>query len=34
MLANVWVFEVIRYVGVAYLGWLALKALRRALSVG
>ncbi|WP_282022243.1 LysE family translocator [Ruegeria faecimaris] len=32
MLANVWVFEVIRYVGVAYLGWLALKALKRALS--
>ena len=32
MLANVWVFEVIRYIGVAYLGWLAFKALRRALS--
>ncbi len=32
MLANVWVFEVIRYIGVAYLGWLALKALRRALT--
>ncbi|WP_170764011.1 LysE family translocator [Ruegeria lacuscaerulensis] len=32
MLANVWVFEVIRYVGVAYLGWLALKALRRAMT--
>jgi threonine/homoserine/homoserine lactone efflux protein len=32
MLANAWVFEVIRYVGVAYLGWLALKALRRAIS--
>ncbi|SMO86955.1 LysE family translocator [Ruegeria faecimaris] len=32
MLANVWVFEMIRYVGVAYLGWLALKALKRALS--
>ncbi|SLN21992.1 Threonine efflux protein [Falsiruegeria litorea R37] len=31
MLANVWVFEVIRYVGVAYLGWLAIKALLRAL---
>ncbi len=30
MLANAWVFEVIRYVGVAYLGWLAIKALRRA----
>ena len=32
MLANVWAFEVIRYIGVAYLGWLAFKALRRALS--
>lgn len=32
MLANPWVFEVIRYLGVAYLGWLALKALRRALA--
>ncbi|WP_171102782.1 MULTISPECIES: LysE family translocator [unclassified Ruegeria] len=32
MLANVWVFEVIRYVGVAYLSWLALKALRRAFN--
>jgi len=32
MLANAWVFEVIRYVGVAYLGWLAIKALRRALT--
>lgn len=32
MLANVWVFEVIRYVGVAYLGWLAFKALRRAVT--
>ena len=32
MLANVWAFEVIRYIGVAYLGWLAVKALRRALS--
>lgn len=30
MLANVWVFEVIRYVGVTYLGWLAVKALLRA----
>ncbi|MGI9368702.1 MAG: LysE family translocator [Ruegeria sp.] len=30
MLANAWVFEVIRYFGVAYLGWLAIKALRRA----
>ena len=32
MLANVWVFEIIRYVGVAYLGWLAFKALRRAMT--
>ncbi|MTH98676.1 LysE family translocator [Roseibium sp. RKSG952] len=32
MLANVWVFEVIRYIGVTYLGWLALKALRRAMT--
>lgn len=32
MLANVWLFEVLRYVGAAYLGWLALKALRRALQ--
>lgn len=32
MLANAWVFEVIRYAGAAYLGWLALKALRRGLS--
>lgn len=32
MLAHVWVFEVIRYFGVAYLGWLALKALRRAMT--
>lgn len=32
MLANAWVFEIIRYVGVAYLGWLSLKALRRAFS--
>ncbi len=30
MLANAWVFEVIRYAGALYLGWLALKALRRA----
>ncbi|MEM7241621.1 MAG: LysE family translocator [Pseudomonadota bacterium] len=30
MLANAWVFEVIRYAGAAYLGWLALKALRAA----
>ena len=34
MLANAWVFEVVRYVGVAYLGWLALKALRRAVTPG
>ncbi len=32
MLANAWVFEIIRYVGVAYLGWLAIKALRRAMT--
>ncbi|MEX0351385.1 MAG: LysE family translocator [Paracoccaceae bacterium] len=32
MLANVWVFEVIRYLGVAYLGWLAFKALQRAMT--
>lgn len=32
MLANAWVFEMIRYAGAAYLGWLALKALRRAVS--
>ncbi len=30
MLANVWLFEIIRYAGVAYLAWLALKALRAA----
>ena len=30
MLANAWAFEVLRYVGVAYLGWLAVKALLRA----
>ncbi len=30
MLANVWVFEVIRYVGAAYLLWLAIKSLRAA----
>ena len=30
MLANVWVFELLRYAGAAYLGWLALKALKRA----
>lgn len=32
MLANAWLFEIIRYIGVAYLGWLAIKALRRAIS--
>jgi len=32
MLANVWVFELLRYAGAAYLGWLALKALKRALA--
>lgn len=32
MLANAWVFEMIRYAGALYLGWLALKALRRAAS--
>lgn len=30
MLANAWVFEIIRYAGAAYLGYLALKSLRRA----
>ncbi len=34
MLTNAWVFEIIRYAGAAYLGWLALKALRRALTPG
>lgn len=34
MLANAWVFEVIRYLGAAYLMWLALKALRRAMTPG
>ncbi|MDA5556670.1 LysE family translocator [Shimia sp. MMG029] len=32
MLANVWVFEILRYAGAAYLGWLALKALKRAVA--
>lgn len=32
MLANAWVFEILRYAGAAYLGWLALKALKRAAS--
>lgn len=30
MLANAWLFEVVRYVGAAYLGWLALKSARAA----
>ncbi len=30
MMANPWVFELIRYAGAAYLGFLALKSLRRA----
>ena len=34
MLANAWLFEVIRYIGAAYLGWLAIKAFRRALQPG
>ena len=34
MLAHVWVFEIIRYAGAAYLGWLAIKALRRAMVPG
>ncbi len=32
MLTNAWVFEVLRYAGAAYLGWLALKALKRVTS--
>ena len=28
MLANAWVFEVVRYAGALYLGWLAVKALK------
>lgn len=32
MLANVWMFEVIRYVGAGYLIWLAYKSARSALS--
>lgn len=32
MLANAWLFEVLRYAGAAYLGWLAIKALKRATS--
>ncbi len=34
MLAHVWVFEVIRYVGAAYLLYLAFKAMRSALKPG
>lgn len=30
MMAHVWVFEIIRYLGAAYLLWLAAKSLRRA----
>ena len=30
MMANVWIFEIIRYVGAAYLLWLALKSLKSA----
>ncbi|MFY0622924.1 MAG: LysE family translocator [Pelagimonas sp.] len=32
MLANAWVFEIIRYAGASYLLWLALKALKRVLQ--
>ncbi|MEC8195186.1 MAG: LysE family translocator [Pseudomonadota bacterium] len=32
MLANVWVFAIQRYAGAAYLGWLALKAAKRAMD--
>ena len=34
MLANAWVFEVIRYAGAAYLGWLAYRSARAALRPG
>ncbi len=34
MLANAWVFEVIRYAGAAYLAWLALRSARSALRPG
>ena len=34
MLANAWIFEVVRYAGAAYLLWLAIKSLRRALKSG
>ncbi|WP_299295262.1 LysE family transporter [uncultured Tateyamaria sp.] len=30
MLANAWLFEIVRYAGAAYLGWLALKSARAA----
>ena len=30
MLANAWVFEIVRYAGAAYLGWLAIKSARSA----
>ena len=30
MLANAWLFEIVRYAGAAYLGWLALKSARSA----
>ena len=30
MLANAWLFEIIRYAGAAYLGWLAIKSARSA----
>ena len=34
MLANSWAFEVMRYVGAGYLGWLAWKSARSALRTG
>jgi threonine efflux protein len=34
MLANAWAFEVMRYVGAGYLGWLAWKSARSALQPG
>ncbi|MGB0412787.1 MAG: LysE family translocator [Pikeienuella sp.] len=34
MLANAWAFEVMRYVGAVYLGWLAWKSARSALRPG
>lgn len=30
MLANAWLFEIVRYAGAAYLGWLAIKSARAA----